>query len=199
VVSFTRSQGGAPQIRFRINYDKCLEGIQLLAARYPGITQYYIGKVFFFADREHLRDWGRPISGDRYVAMQHGPVPSTIYDLLKDTSGEPDEIVDSLLRRVSVRTDGNRIQVFSRENTPNFRALSRTDEEYLRDSLATYGHMSFESLKNLSHQDPAYEAAWSEPGLNNEMDVRLWFEDSPEMLDELLETAPLRRTRRVNV
>lgn len=190
-------QRPAKQLRFTFNYDKCLEGIQLLASRKPGITQYYIGKVFFFADREHLLDWGRPISGDRYVAMPHGPVPSTIYDLLKDSSGEPDEIIDSLLAKVSVKIDGNRIQVFSRELTPNFRALSRTDEEYLLDALQTYGSMRFGELKDLSHKDPAYEAAWSEPGLNNEMDIALWFQESPDMLRELLETAPIKGSRRL--
>lgn len=184
-------------IRFRINYEKCLEGIQYLAAHQPGITQYYVGKVFFFADKAHLLDWGRPISGDRYMAMQHGPVPSTIYDILKDTSGEPDEIIDSLLRKVSVKIEANRIHVFSREIQPEFRALSRTDEEYLSASLATYGKMNFTELRKLSHQDPAYEAAWMETGLNNEMNIALWFEDRPDMLDELLETAPIRKVRRI--
>ena len=46
-------------------------------------SQYDVVKSIFLADRAHLNDFGRLISTDRYVAMTHGPVPSTAYDLLK--------------------------------------------------------------------------------------------------------------------
>lgn len=182
-----------PRLRFRLNYAKCIEGIQLLAATQPDITQYYIGKVFFFADREHLIDWGRTISGDRYVAMQHGPVPSTIYNLLVATSGEPDEIVDDLLARVKMQVNGNKVHVSSFEKNPTCPSLSNTDKEYLLSSLSIHGAMKFGEIKVKSHSDVSYEDAWSQGGLNNEMDMRLWFSDSPEMLSEIFDTAPVRR------
>jgi len=160
-------------LRFKTRLEKCIQGIHFLALNYPGITQYYIGKVFFFADREHLLDWGRPISGDRYVAMEHGPVPSCIYDLLKDTSGEPDEVVDALTERVEIRSDGNKRHVYSRLDS-DFPALSESDKEYLLAALQKYGKMSFKKLKELSHEDPAYEEAWSHSGVNNEMNPELW-------------------------
>ena len=56
-----------PFIRFRVDIEKCIQGIQFLAANKPGITQYYVCKIFFFADKKHLLDWGTPISGDKYV------------------------------------------------------------------------------------------------------------------------------------
>jgi len=33
-----------------------------------------IFKIIYFADRQHLADWGRPITGDTYIAMEAGPV-----------------------------------------------------------------------------------------------------------------------------
>src|SRR5262245_62889630 len=74
-------------LRFQIDWNRCIEGIAFISSLRPGITQYYIGKIFYFADKAHFLDWGRPISGDRYVAMEHGPVPSNIYDLLMEDSG----------------------------------------------------------------------------------------------------------------
>ena len=47
------------------------------------LTQYDIVKTLFLADRQHLNEFGRPITFDNYVAMTHGPVPSCSYDLLK--------------------------------------------------------------------------------------------------------------------
>jgi uncharacterized phage-associated protein len=173
-------------LRFKLDVNKCIEGIQMLAIAKPGITQYYIGKIFFFADRAHLLDWGRPISGDRYVAMEHGPVPSTIRDLLKASDDEPDEVVDSLIKKVQLVQDGNRIHVFSKENILYRRYLSVTDVDYLNSSLKEYGDKSFGEIRKESHRDEAYECAWSLPGLNNEMDLRKWFNE--EQLAEIFES-----------
>jgi uncharacterized phage-associated protein len=180
-----------PWLRFRFDVMKAIEGIQLLASEKPGITQYYVGKIFFFADREHLRDWGRPISGDRYVAMEHGPVPSSIRDLLKLSSDEPDEIADKLFAKVEIVQEGNKSRVFSKEKTLDLKYLSGTDVEYLLNALREYGNKSFGYIKAQSHADAAYDNAWGQPGLNNEMDLRLWFSDS--QINELLESAPLLR------
>lgn len=40
-------------------------------------------KLLYLADRESLLRWGRPITTDRYVAMDHGPVVSQIYELIR--------------------------------------------------------------------------------------------------------------------
>lgn len=174
-------------IRFKLNIDKIIEGMQLLAEHQPGITQYYVGKVFFFADKEHFLDWGRSISGDRYVAMEHGPVPSTIYDLIKDSGGEPDDIIDKINNAVSIHTDGNKRKIFSTNNKLPFN-LSKTDKEYLLRSLKEYGKMSFGNLRDISHRDAAWAEAWREPGLNNEMDSLLWLENyNQDIYDQFIE------------
>jgi hypothetical protein len=182
-----------PPIRFKLNIDRCIQGIQWIAVHRPGVTQFYVGVVFFFADKKHLMDWGRPISGDRYVAMEHGPIPVTIYDLLKSDSGAPDEIARALNARIRTVTNENRIQVFSLEETPIYPALSRTDKEYLTDALSTYGKMNFGDIRRICDQDHAYAAALALDGVNNELDLRLWFENDPGLLEEIYETAPVRR------
>lgn len=164
-------------IRFKVNIHKCIEGIDLLAQHKPNITQYYVCKIFYFADKEHLMDWGRPISGDKFVAMQHGPVPSYIYDLIKDTDTEPDEVVDLFNSRINVRRVNNKIHLSSK-GTENFSHLSGTDKEYLLDALSKYGNMSFQRVKEITHQDKAYIDAWEKSGSNNELDLSLWFSGS---------------------
>jgi len=161
--------------RFRFNWEKAVQAIDFLAQNQPGITQYYVCKVIFFADREHILDYGRPISGDKFVAMEHGPVPSSVLNLLKLDSGWPDEILDVLQSRVVIETDGNKQHIISRGNQ-DVPALSGSDKEYLLAALQQYGHMSFGRLKQISHEDPAYEAAWEQPGNANEMNIDLWFD-----------------------
>ena len=52
------------------------------------LNKISILKLLFFADRYHLRKYGRTISNDSYCAMQNGPVASKTYDLLKSISNE---------------------------------------------------------------------------------------------------------------
>ncbi len=134
-------------IRYRLNWEKLIEAIDFLSMHQDGITQYYIGKVCYFADKSHMLDYGRPVTGDRYVAMEHGPVPSTIYNLLKTDSGLPDEVIQCLLERVKTKQSGNRIHVSSRKRD-RFEHLSESDQEYLLASLKTHVPMGFAELRD---------------------------------------------------
>ena len=168
--------------RFRVNWAKSLEGIHLLAERQPGISMFYVAKVFYFADKAHLLDWGRPISGDRYVAMENGPVPSAIYDLVKESGYLADDLLDGFDSRIEKRGRG----LFSRQPFVD-RALSRTDVEYLEAALRQYGHMSFGALSALSHREKAWREAWAKPGFANETDPFLLIDDSSVDRDRLIE------------
>ena len=71
-------------IRFNFDEAKTVEAVVLVAQRWPGITPFFLAKVLFFADRDHLRAYRRPVTGDSYIAMDAGPVPSRVYDMVKD-------------------------------------------------------------------------------------------------------------------
>lgn len=168
-------------IRFNFDWKKTIDAIEFLAQQKPGMTQYYIGKLLFFADREHILDYGRPITGDRYVAMEHGPVPSAVRNLL---NGEyPDEVADRLDERVVIEVAGNKQHVYAKNADPS-PLLSGSDREYLKNAVDKYAHLSFGQLREISHEDPAYVEAWERIGTAaNEMNVELWLNqlEQPEI------------------
>ena len=67
---------------------KTLNALLYVANRVQRKDFHKIFKVIYFADRQHLADWGRPITGDTYIAMDAGPVPSRLYDMLKIVRGD---------------------------------------------------------------------------------------------------------------
>ena len=62
---------------------KLIELVVYLTGRLRGPTFHSISKMLYFADKLHLSKYGRLISGDNYVAMAHGPVPSAVYNIMK--------------------------------------------------------------------------------------------------------------------
>src|SRR5688500_9482554 len=78
---------GTMASQFEFKPEKSLAVATYLAAR-TGETMYTILKMIYVADRFHLERYGRPITGDNFVAMKEGACPSKIYDSMKVLRGE---------------------------------------------------------------------------------------------------------------
>lgn len=143
-------------IHFQINFKKALEVILWLINKSPGLGFHAILKLLFFADKYHINKFGRPVVGDRYVAMQYGPVASVTYDILKgemlaiEMSGE-DPLPFEVRHQGSPHVYPKRL--------PNLDMLSESDIEALDHSFNLYGSMNFQELSRISHNDPAYKNA----------------------------------------
>ncbi|MCK4578483.1 MAG: SocA family protein [Candidatus Marinimicrobia bacterium] len=112
-------------------------------------------KIVYFADKDHLSKYGRSISTDRYVAMQHGPVPSGTYDLIKNARNNFLDHIEPTQDQ-AFRIEGNCIHPL---RGPNTNMLSESEREVLDKAIKQYGSKKFIELKALSHDDPAYLAA----------------------------------------
>jgi uncharacterized phage-associated protein len=173
------------RIRFGFNTDKALEALVWVANQRPNISFYYIVKILYYADKEHLNRYGRPILGDRYIAMEHGPVPSVVYDMLgRDSFLDPDLIAKV---EASLEFGSGRPPTVRAKRNADLSLFSRTDLECLQDSISRYGSMAVSRLRALTHQELAYTTA----ALNSEMDYALMIEgqDRDKRLADIRETA----------
>ena len=157
-------------LRFSFDEKKALEALVFVTSAWPEITAFHAAKVFFFADKEHLNKYGRPVIGDRYIAMDHGPVPSVIYDWFKgdlNWAGDPQAITSA------VNFDRQASFVRARaQREPEMDYLSPSDVAALKSAIALCKGRPFSQLSRLSHDDPAYREA----ELNAEMDPALMIE-----------------------
>lgn len=72
-------------MRFPFRPKKAIQAIGVLLRREPSRRMNYMRllKLLYIADRECLKQSGRPITGDAVVAMKRGPVLSRTYGVIK--------------------------------------------------------------------------------------------------------------------
>lgn len=70
---------------FRLDTNKAIEAAALLLRLAPHrlMSRKRLLALLYIADRESLKETGRPIIGGRLVAMDYGPIHSEVYDLIK--------------------------------------------------------------------------------------------------------------------
>ena len=159
----------APIIEVKPNRQKILEAIVFLVSEADRLkkiaSQYDIVKSVFLADRKHLNEFGRPITFDRYVAMKHGPVPSTVYDFLKKNP-ENEELP---WKREKV--DETVFRFYAASRVYNDDILSESDKAALSDSFIIVKSLGFQQIRKLTHEDPAYIDAWEDDDILKAFDM----------------------------
>ena len=131
---------------------KTLNALLFVANRVRRKDFHKIFKIIYFADRQHLVDWGRPITGDTYIAMEAGPVPSRMYDMLKIVRGDsymPD--TEGLNRYFKVE---NWMYVNPLQDA-DMAQLTPNEQEILSETIRKYADLSYDEIKEKSH-----DVAW---------------------------------------
>jgi len=108
-------------------------------------------KLLFFADRYHLRKFGRLITDDTYYAMQKGPVPSAAKEILN--CSESDEIYDYFNQLICRKDE---YKFFCQDFDPELDLLSESDKEALEFSIENFGHLAYYELVELTHKFPEW-------------------------------------------
>ncbi|WP_157099050.1 Panacea domain-containing protein [Novosphingobium rosa] len=131
------------------------------------LTQYYLLKALFFADRSHLNKYGRPITFDHYYALPDGPVPSLSYEVLKKSPGAWDYTgMDAALWEATPQ-DGTKVRFHNAARDPSDEILSESDMEELEAAFEHVRHRSFKRIWSETHQDRAYVNAKAKGGTSN--------------------------------
>lgn len=159
------------KIEFRFNKDKANAVILYLAQKDYGISKMRLLKYVFFADLYHINKYGRPILGDKYVAMDNGPVLSKLYDMLKTSSQD-------------YHIEKNMIIIPNTE--PDLDYLSKSDIEALDYALEKYSQYETLEMSALIHENNSWKIA-----RNNSPESKaplIKWEDmitNPEVLEDL--------------
>lgn len=145
------------RVRFTPKPEKIVDSILYLALKDMEVDQYKAVKLLYLADREHLRRFGRPITFDKYVAMEFGPVASCAFDILK---GKERMGVNPSNLPFELRTLDKITLVQNPKRDIDRSIFSRSDLMVLDQIAEEYGNKSFGELYELTHSHFAYARAW---------------------------------------
>ncbi|MDR0711589.1 MAG: SocA family protein [Prevotellaceae bacterium] len=151
--------------------ETALEAVLYAAERLKSKDFHKVFKVLYFADREHFAKYGRPITGDTYIKMENGPVPSKIYDIVKAIRDTGEYTYTSYYgggyggeRRCSQMLAVRNGKFITPLRNVDERFLAQSDVTELEASIGEYGNLSFGELSRRSHA-----LAWKNADKNGKM------------------------------
>ena len=170
-------------ISFTFNPEKMASAVAYVVQERPGLTKGQIGKLLYFADKQHLLEYGRPITGDVYKAVAQGHIPSNGLNMIdRNACCVGSGAVECLAKYGELVAD----RVFVLKNAPNMRVFSKSDRRVLDQVLETLGNLSAPELEKKSYAEPS----WKMTPENGIVPFELFFEGHPEatpIKDALLE------------
>ncbi|WP_082458293.1 Panacea domain-containing protein [Methyloglobulus morosus] len=148
--------------------EKALETILYIARGLANkATLHSISKILYLSDKLHLQEYGRLICGDKYIAMDYGPVPSAIYDMMKVADNRDHTSIDVdwdeiILESIEVKQGRNIVP----KRDCNMDVLSESEVECLNLTILEYGQKSFGQLTDITHDD-----AWKSTNGNETISI----------------------------
>lgn len=170
-------------LKFRISEEKAIEALVWITSEWKNITPFYLSKVLFFAEKEHLNKHGRPVIADTYIAMPWGPVPSTIRDYVEGNYLFSD-FSDHIAQAIEVDRNTRYPQIRAKRS-PRLDVFSSSDLECLKSAIDKCKHVGFATLSGWTH----LEKAWLDAPANGPMDYEKFIDDDNPQREAVLEQA----------
>lgn len=177
-----------PQMQFQFDAAKLGQALAYLAGSVSDLTKLKAAKLLYFADKYHLVRYGRPITGDRYYCLDHGPVPSASLNAIGDlltpvrirlggrTLGTAMSQVLGQFLHVDRR--GRHPRLVAKVDADKLDALTATEREALDATSKRYGKLPAGQLIELTHKEKTWITAneGRQPGTSVEIAWELFLE-----------------------
>lgn len=135
---------------------KIIQALAYIAYQQPDhkINSMKAYKLLWLADRYHLRQFGRTITGDTFFALPHGVVPSDAKNVIEHQNTHiptDEDYRDKYIKRLGKYS-------YQAIAEPDVMEFSDSDQEALDKVLQAYGSLDQYQLEKLSHTFPEWLA-----------------------------------------
>lgn len=135
---------------------KLTELVLYILCKTGGVDFYHVFKILYFAEMKHLAKWGSGLVPDEFCALKYGPVPTRLYDAVKEL-GNPKMTLSKELADVIRLAGEDAPNVLLPKREANVDFLSKSEIDALNQSIEEHESMTFGQLMMKSH-----DTAWDE-------------------------------------
>lgn len=133
----------------RYDKERLVETVLYVLNKTGELDYYTLLKTIYFAELKHLAKWGQRITADEVCAMPCGPVLSHLLDAIKGDSHEPE--LSRMLKSAFKFASEGAANIMLPLRQANEEYLSESEKEALDASILENASLSFEQVKNKSH------------------------------------------------
>lgn len=133
-------------------------------------------KLFYFLDFMHVKKYGAPVTYDRYINLEHGPVPSSIKNLIDNASDDVDNSIlsDTISFEMPEGIGMYRIIPSRKFIEKDEKYFSRTELDILNAVCSRFGDKNTKYIEDISHA----ETPWKETKFLEEIPYTLAAKDN---------------------
>ncbi len=137
---------------------KSVQAINYFARKKDGqINKMKAIKLIYFADRYHIRKYGRPVIGDEYWAMKLGPVASfTLHAAEFDEKALEEDCLRYTKKFLSRDKDDEKMLNIISKDGVDLKVFSQTDIEALEIAFKEFGDRDQFELAEITHKYPEW-------------------------------------------
>ncbi len=168
---------------FNVDKEKTLNAALLILNKLGTADYHKVFKVLYFAEQQHLKKYGQPLTGDSYQAMPFGPVPSFLYDVFKAAENQTSPFAEAMdFSSAFLVTRNKKIPYVTAAKEACLDELSESNVEVILKSVDENGHLNFDEITQKSH-DAAWAKAENAPETEmSYLDIAESAEATPEIL-----------------
>lgn len=135
---------------------KCMNMILFLCK--DGIYKTKLNKEMFYADFKHFKDFGKSITGLKYVHAPYGPVP-LMYTVLLGSLIEKRKITvkEIVYGGTDARGDDIIAEQYDAAGSPQLSVFSDSELHTILTVKSHFSSFSSRRITNFSHEEPAYQ------------------------------------------
>lgn len=140
-----------------IDTSAIIESIYYLLGKVGAATKIKLIKLIYLADKYHLMRYGRTVTGDDYYAMEHGPVGSTVKDVLEFNRFTLTDNEYAYASKLFDKIDDKTLKAKPDIQLGELGMLSESDIDALDFIIGKFGKMTASELRNYTHRYPEWE------------------------------------------
>lgn len=129
---------------------KLTEIVLYILNKANGLDYYHVFKIIYFAELEHLAKYGFRMTTDEFCALPDGPVPSLLYDCIKDNSF-CDKDLENMINKNVEKGNDDAYYMLTAKRKADLDYLSEAEIESLDKSIRDNATMPYDKLKEKSH------------------------------------------------